>query len=221
MITKKTVELLLLVFVSYAAASYAQENDLVPSGVFFGDIQNVAIGAFNLKKNSYLFAIPKDNLPITDRGVIWGEMWIFEDGGKKMPFVSIFDCGPVTSHLAPHLISFSKDDKYLIVESGGEGGAVLDVFDAGDLFVGSLENVWNGTGECVKPIATVGSHNVPVAFKGWDGYVPIVSSSVPLDRVSTSEGVWEYERQGKCCGEDSKAFLWDIGTDKFTPAEVP
>jgi hypothetical protein len=220
MITKKTVELLLLIFVSHAAASYAQDNDLVPSGVFFGDIRNVAIGAFNLKKDSYLFAIPKDNPP-TDRGVIWGEMFIFEEEGKKYPFVSIFDCGPVASHLAPNLISFSKEDKYLIVESGGEGGAVLDVFDAGDLFVGSLENGWNGTGKCVKPIATVGDHNVPVAFEGWDGYVPMVSSSIPLDRVSTSEGVREYERQGKCCSDDSKNFLWDIGTDKFTPAEVP
>jgi hypothetical protein len=220
MITKKTVGPLLFVFVSYAAASYAQENDPFPSDVFFGDVRNVAIGAFNLKKDSYLFAIPKDDPP-TDRGVIWGEMFILEEGGKKYPFVSIFDCGPVTSHLAPNLISFSKGDKYLIVESGGEGGAVLDVFAAGDLFVGSLENGWNGTGQCVKPIATVGSHNVPVGFKGWDGYVPIVSSSIPLDRVSTSEGVREYERQGKCCSDDSKAFLWDIGTDKFTPAEVP
>jgi hypothetical protein len=60
MITKKTVELLLFIFVWYAAASYAQDNDLVPSGVFFGDIQNVAAGAFNLKKDSYLFAIPED-----------------------------------------------------------------------------------------------------------------------------------------------------------------
>jgi hypothetical protein len=220
MITKKTVVLLLFIFVSFTAASYAQDNDPVPSGVFFGDIQNLAIGAFNLKKDSYLFAIPKDDPP-TDRGVIWGEMLIVEEGGKKYPFVSIFDCGPVTSHLAPALISFSKEDKYLIVESGGEGGAVLDVFDAGDLFVRSLGNEWNGTGKCVKPIATVGSHNVPVAFKGWDGYVPIVTSSVPLDRVSTSEGVWEYERQGKCCSEDKKKFLWDIGTGKFTPAEAP
>ena len=105
MITKKTVELLLFIFVSFTAASYAQENDPVPSGVFFGDIRNVAIGAFNLKKDSYLFAIPKDNPP-TDRGVIWGEMFIFEEGGKKYPFVSIFDCGPVTSHLAPALIRF-------------------------------------------------------------------------------------------------------------------
>jgi hypothetical protein len=219
MITKKTAELLFLIFVSHAAASYAQDDDPVPGGVFFGDIQNVAIGAFNLKKDSYLFAIPKDN-PATDRGVIWGEILIVEEAGKKYPFVSIFDCGPVTSHLAPSLISFSKGDKYLIVESGGEGGTVLDVFHAGDLFVDSLENVWNGTGECVQPIATVGSHNVPVAFEGWDGYVPIVSSSIPLDRVSTSEGVWEYERQGKCCSDASKAFLWDIGTDKFTPAEM-
>jgi hypothetical protein len=223
MITKKTVELLLFVFVSYGAASHARDNDLVPSGVLFGDIHNVAIGAFNLKKDSYLFAIPKDDPP-TDRGVVWGEMFIFEERGKKYPFVSIFDCGPVTSHLGPALISFSKDDKYLIVESGGEGGTVLDVFDAGDLFVGSLENGWNGTGKCVKPIATVGDHNVPVAFKGWDGHVPIVSSSIPLDQVSTSEGVREYERQGKCCSDDSdhsKAFLWDIGTDKFIPVEVP
>jgi hypothetical protein len=220
MITKKTVELLLFMFVSYAAASHAQDNDPVPSGVFFGDIRNVAIGAFNLKKDSYLFAMPKDSPP-TDRGLIWGEMLIVEDGGKKHPFVSIFDCGPVISHFTPVVISFSKEDKYLIVESGGEGGAVLDVFDAGDLFVGSLENGWNGTGECVKPIATLGSHNMPVGFEGWDGYVPIVSSTVPLDRVSTSEGVWEYEKQGKCCGEDWKTFLWDIGTDKFTPIEAP
>lgn len=28
---------------------------------------------------------------------------------------------------------------------------VLDVFDAGDMFVGALENGWNGAGECVKP----------------------------------------------------------------------
>jgi hypothetical protein len=216
MIAKKTVELLLFIFVSYAAASYAQDDDLVPSGVFFGDIRNVAMGAFNLKKDSYLFAIPKDHPP-TDRGVIWGEMFVVEEGGKKYPFVSIFDCGPVTSQLAPRLISFSKEDKFLIVESGGEGGSVLDVFNAGDLFVGSLENAWNGTGKCVKPIATVGSYDVPVAFEGWDGYVPVVSSSVPLDRVSTSGGVREYE----CCSDDSKAFLWDIGTDKFTPAEVP
>jgi len=220
MITKRTVQLLLFVFVSYAAASCAQDNDPVPSGVFFGDIRNVAMGAFNLKKDSYLFAIPKDNPP-TDRGVIWGEMSIFEEEGKKYPFVSIFDCGPVTSQLAPYLISFSKEDRYLIVASGGEGGSALDVFDAGELFVGSLENGWNGTGECVKPIATLGSHDVPVGFKGWDGYVPIVSSSIPLDRVSTSEGVREYERQGKCCSDDSKTFLWDIGTNKFTPAEVP
>lgn len=221
MITKKTVELLLLIFVLHAAASYAQDNDPVPSGVFFGDIGNVAIGAFNLKEDTYLFAIPKDH-PATDRGAIWGEMLIVEGEGKKHPFVSIFDCGPVTSRFTPSLISFSKEDKYLIVESGGEGGSALDVFDAGDLFVGSVENVvWNGTGECVKPIATVGDHNVPVAFEGWDGYVPIVSSSIPLDRVSTSQGVWEYERQGKCCSDNSKKFLWDIGTDKFTPAEVP
>jgi hypothetical protein len=213
MITKKTVELLLFIFVSYAAASYAQDNDRVPSGVFFGDIKNVATGAFNLKKDSYLFAIPKDNPP-TDRGVIWGEMFVFEDGGKKYPFVSIFDCGPVTSHLGPNLISFSEEDRYLIVESGGEGGTVLDVFDAGDLFVGSLENGWNGTDKCVKPIATVGDHNVPVAFEGWDGHVPIVSSSIPLDRVSTSGDVPEHE----CCSDDSKAFLWDIGTNKFTRA---
>jgi hypothetical protein len=220
MINKKTVELLSFIFVSYGAASHAQDNDRVPSGVLFGDIQNVAIGAFNLRKDSYLFAIPKDH-PATDRGVMWGEMLIVEEGGKKYPFVSIFDCGPVTSQFSPALISFSKHDRYLIVESGGEGGAVLDVFDAGKLFVGSSENVWDGTGECVKPIATVGDHNVPVGFKGWDGYVPIVSSSVPLDRVSTSEGVREYERQGKCCSDDSKTFLWDIGSDKFTPAEVP
>jgi hypothetical protein len=220
MITKKTVELLLLIFVSCPAASYAQDNDLVPSGVFFGDIQNLAIGAFNLKKNSYLFAIPKDH-PATDRGVVWGEMLIVEEGTKKYPFVSIFDCGPVMSRFTPGLISFSKDDKYLIVESGGEGGAVLDVFDAGDLFVGSLDNVWNGTDKCVKPLATVGSHDVPVGFKGWNGYVPIVSSAIPLDRVSTSEGVREYERQGNCCSEESKTFLWDIATDKFTPAEAP
>jgi hypothetical protein len=220
MTTRKTMELLLFIFVSCAAASHAQDNDLVPSGVFFGDIRNVAMGTFSLKKDSYLFAIPKDNPP-TDRGVIWGEMFIFEEGRKKHPFVSIFDCGPVTSQLAPYLISFSKEDRYLIVESGGEGGSALDVFDAGELFVGSLENGWNGTGKCVKPIATVGGHNVPVAFDRWDGYVPIVSSSIPLDRVSTSEAVWEYERQGKCCSDDSKAFRWDIGTDKFTPAEVP
>jgi hypothetical protein len=220
MITKKTVELLLLIFVSCPAASYAQDNDLVPSGVFFGDIQNLAIGAFNLKKNSYLFAIPKDH-PATDRGVVWGEMLIVEEGTKKYPFVSIFDCGPVMSRFTPGLISFSKDDKYLIVESGGEGGAVLDVFDAGDLFVGSLDNVWNGTDKCVKPLATVGSHDVPVGFKGWNGYVPIVSSAIPLDRVSTSEGVREYERQGNCCSEESKTFLWDIASDKFTPAEAP
>jgi hypothetical protein len=220
MITKKTAGPLLFILVSYAAASYAQDNDQVPSGVFFGDIRNVAIGAFNLRKNSYLFAIPKDNPP-TDRGVTWGEMFILEDGGKKYPFVSIFDCGPVTSHFGPSLISFSKEDRYVIVESGGEGGAVLDVFDAGKLFVGSLENVWDGTGECVKPIATVGDHNVAVGFEGWDGYVPIVSSSIPLDQVSTSEGVREYERQGKCCSDDSKRFLWDIATDKFTPADAP
>jgi hypothetical protein len=220
MITRKTVGPLLLVLVSYGAASSAQDNELVPGGVFFGDIQNIAIGAFTLKKDSYLFAIPKDH-PATDRGVIWGEMLIVEEGGKKYPFVSIFDCGPVTSQFSPASISFSKDDKYLIVESGGEGGAVLDVFDAGDLFVGSLENVWNGTGKCVKPIATVGDHNVPVAFERWEGHVPVVSSSIPLDRVSTSEGVREYETQGQCCSDDSKAFLWDIGTDKFTPAEVP
>jgi hypothetical protein len=177
------------------------------------------MGAFNLKKDSYLFAIPKDNPP-TDRGVIWGEMSIFEEGGKKYPFVSIFDCGPVTSHMAPGVISFSKDDKYLLVESGGEGGAMLDVFVAGDLFVEPLGNEWDGTGKCVKPIATVGGYKVPVAFKGWDGYVPIVSSSIPLDQISTSEGVREYERQGKCCSEDSKAFRWEIGTDKFIPAEV-
>jgi len=220
MIAKKTIELLLFIFISYAAASYAQDDVPVPSGVFFGDIRNVAMGAFNLKKDSYLFAIPKDNPP-TDRGVIWGEMFIFEEGGKKYPFVSIFDCGPVTSQLAPYLISFSKEDRYLIVASGGEGGSALDVFDAGELFVGPLENGWNGAGKCVKPIATVGGHNVPVAFDRWDGYVPIVSSSVPLDRVSTSQGVWEYERQGKCCSDDSRAFHWDIGTNKFTPAEVP
>jgi hypothetical protein len=220
MITKKTIELLLFIFISYAAASYAQDDDPIPSGVFFGDIRNVAMGAFNLKKDSYLFAIPKDNPP-TDRGVIWGEMFVFEEEGKKYPFVSIFDCGPVASRFTPNLISFSKDDKYLIVESGGEGGAVLDVFDAGDLFIGSLGNGWNGTDACVKPIATVGSYNVPVAFEGWDGHIPIVSSSIPLDRVSTSEGVLKYERQGKCCSDASKAFLWDIGTNKFTPAEVP
>jgi hypothetical protein len=222
MITKKTVELLLFIFVSFTAASHAQDDDdPVPSGVFFGDIRNVAMGAFNLKENSYLFAIPKDDPP-TDRGVMWGEMFIFEEEGKKYPFVSIFDCGPVTSHLGPTLISFSKEDKYLIVESGGEGGTVLDVFEAGDLFVGSSENIWNGTGECVEPIATVGSHNVPVAFKGWKGYVPIVSSSIPLDRVSTSEGVRESERQEECCSDAAKKrFLWDIGTNKFTPAEAP
>lgn len=218
MITKKTVELLLFIFVSYAAASRAQDNDRVLRGVFFGDIQNVAIGAFNRKKDSYLFAIPKDDPP-TERGVIWGEMFIVEDGGKKHPFVSIFDCGPVTSHLGPVLISFSGDDKYLIVESGGEGGSVLDVFDAGDLFVGSSGNAWNGTGKCVEPVATVGGYNVPVGFEGWDGHVPIVSSSVPLDRVSTSEGVREYERQEG--SDDSKTFRWDIGTDKFTRTEVP
>jgi hypothetical protein len=220
MIARKTVQLLLFIFVSYAAASHAQDNDVVPSGVFFGDIQNLAIGAFNLKKDSYLFAIPKDDPP-TDRGVIWGEMLIVEEGRKKYPFVSIFDCGPVISRFTPVLVSFSKEDKYLIVESGGEGGAVLDVFDAGDLFVRALGNEWNGTGKCVKPIATVGSYDVPVTFKGWDGYVPIVSSSVPLDRVSTSAGVRKYERQGKCCSDDSKTFLWDIGTNKFTPAAVP
>ena len=94
--------------------------------------------------------------------------------------------------------------------------------DGGQLRATQLSNkTSNGTGECVKPIATVGSYNVPVAFEGWDGYVPIVSSSIPLDRVSTSEGVLEYERQGKCCSDDSKPFLWDIGTDKFTPVEVP
>lgn len=218
MIAKRMVELLLLIFVSYA--SYARDNDPVASGVLFGDIQNVAMGAFNLKKDSYLFAIPKD-YPATDRGVIWGEMFIFEEGGKKHPFISFFDCGPVIGHITPSVISFSEQDKYLIVESGGDGGAVLDVFDAGELFVGSFEHVWNGTDKCVKPIATVGSHNVPVAFKGWDGYVPIVGSSVPLDRVSTSEGVREYESQGECCSEDSKTFRWDIGTDTFTPAEVP
>jgi hypothetical protein len=216
MITKKTVELLLFIFVPYAAPSYAQDNDLVPSGVLFGDIQNMAIGAFKLKKDSYLFAIPKDNPP-TDRGVIWGEMLIVEDGGKKHPFVSIFDCGPVTSQLAPHLISFSKEDKYLLVASGGEGGSVLDVFEAGDLFVEPLGNSWNGAAKCVKPIATVGSYDVPVAFEGWDGYVPIVSSSVPLDRISTSEG----PRHDECCSDDSKAFRWDISTDKFTPVEAP
>lgn len=216
LITKKTVELLLFIVVSYAAASSAQDHDLVPNGILFGDIRNVAMGAFNLKRDSYLFAIPKDNPP-TDRGVIWGEMLIVEDEGKKYPFVSIFDCGLVTSQLAPRLISFSKEDKYLIVVSGGEGGSVLDVFDAGELFVGSLENAWNGTGKCVNPMATVGSYDVPVAFEGWDGHVPIVSSSVPLDRVSTSEGVREYE----CCRDDSRPFLWDIRTNKFTPAEVP
>jgi hypothetical protein len=216
MITKKTLELLLFILASYAAASYAQENDVVPSGVFFGDIQNLAIGAFNLKKDSYLFAIPKDHPP-ADRAVMWGEMLIVEEGGKKYPFVSIFDCGPVISRFTPVLVSFSKEDKYLIVESGGEGGAVLDVFDAGDLFVRSLGNEWNGTGKCVKPIATVGSYDVPVAFEGWDGYVPMVSSSVPLDRVSISGGVRECEG----CSDDSKTFLWDIGTNKFTPAAVP
>ncbi len=220
MMTKKTVVPLLLCVVSYAAAAYAQKKNQVPSGVSFGDIQGVVIGAFNLKKNSYLFAIPKDN-PATDRGVIWGEMLIVEDGGKKYPFVSIFECGPVIGHFTPSSMSFSKEDKYLIVESGGEGGAVLDVFDAGDLFVAALGKEWNGTDKCVKPIASVGAYNVPVGFEGWDGYVPIVSSSVPLDRVSTSEGVRKYEEQGKCCNEDSKAFLWDIRRNKFTPVKVP
>lgn len=220
MLTRKTGALLLFIFGAYAAASCAQDNDPVPSGVFFGDIRNVAAGAFNLKKDSYLFAIPKDNPP-TDRGVIWGEMFILEEGGKKYPFVSIFDCGLVTGHLSPNLISFSKEDKFLIVESGGEGGSVLDVFAAADLFGRSLGNAWNGTDKCVKPIATVGSHNVPVAFEAWDGYVPVVSSSIPLDRVSTSEGVREYERQGKCCSDDSRKFHWDIGANKFTPADAP
>ena len=220
MIRKNTPPLLLFIFVSFTVASYAQDDDPVPSGVFFGDIRNVAIGAFNLKRDSYLFAIPKDDPP-TDRGVIWGEMFVFEEGGKKYPFVSIFDCGPVISHLGPASISFSKEDKFLIVESGGEGGAVLDVFDAGDLFVGPSENGWNGTGECVKPIATVGGYNVPVAFERWDGHVPIVRSSIPLDRVSTSAGVREYEKEGKCCSDAAKAFRWDIGKNKFAPVEAP
>lgn len=219
MITRKTAGLLLFIFGAHAAALYAQGSDPIAGGVFFGDIQNIAIGAFNLKKDSYLFAIPKDN-PATDRGVIWGERLIVEGEGKKHSFVSIFDCGPVISHFTPATISFSKEDKYLIVESGGEGGAVLDVFDAGDLFVESVASVWNGTGECVKPIATVGSVDVPVAFEGWDGYVPIVRSSIPLDRVSTSEG-GESEGEGECCGEDSRAFRWHIDTNKFTPAKLP
>lgn len=217
MIASKTVGLLLSIFVSQA--SHARDDEPVPSGVFFGDIQNLAIGAFNLKRDFYLFAMPKDDPP-ADRGVIWGEMLIVEGSGKKRPFVSIFDCGPVISRFTPVLISFSKDDRYLIVESGGEGGAALDVFDAGELFVGSLGTAWKGTDKCVKPLATVGSHDVPIAFEGWNGYVPIVSSSLPLDRVSTSEGVRDYERQGKCCGEDKKTFFWDIGTDKFTPTEM-
>lgn len=218
MITRKTVELLLFVFVSSAVASHAKDNEPLPalSDVLFVDVRNAAIGAFNLKKDSYLFAIPKDNPP-TERGVIWGEMLIVVHEGKKYPFVSIFDCGPVTSHLGPSSISFSKDDKYMIVESGGEGGSVINVFNAGDLFVESVEYGWNGTGECVKPIATVGDHNVPVSFEGWDGQVPIVSSTVPLDRISTSRDVWELEKQGKCCSEDFKPFLWNIGTGQFTP----
>ena len=219
MITRKAAELLLFIVVSCAAASHARDNDPVPSGVLFGDIHNIAIGAFNLKKDSYLFALPKD-FPATDRGVTWGEMWTVGEGEEKHAFVSIFDCGPVISHMTPSLISFSKDDKYLIVESGGEGGAVLDVFDAGELFVGSFDYVWNGTGKCVKPLATVGGVNVPIAFERWDGHVPIVSSSIPLDLITTSEGVREYERQGKCCGEDKKTFRWDIEADKFTPAEA-
>lgn len=210
MITKKTVEALLLIFVSYA--SHAQDDDPVPSGVFFGDIHNLAIGAFNRRTDSYLFAIPKD-YPAADRGVLWGEMLIVEGARKKRPFISIFDCGPVISRFTPVLISFSKDDRYLIVESGGEGGAALDVFDAGELYVESLETAWKGTDKCVKPLATVGSHDVPIAFKGWKGHVPIVSSSIPLDRASTSKGVPE--------GEDKKTFLWDIRTGKFTPVKAP
>lgn len=210
MITKKTVEALLLIFVSYA--SHAQDDDPIPGGVFFGDIQNLAIGAFNLKKDFYLFAIPKDDPP-ADRGVLWGEMLIVEGARKKRPFISIFDCGPVISRFTPVLISFSKDDKYLIVESGGEGGAALDVFDVGELYVESLETEWKGTDKCVKPLATAGSYDVPIAFEGWKGHVPIVSSSIALDRVSTSKDVRE--------GEDSKRFLWDIRTGKFTPVKAP
>lgn len=200
------------------APAFADEPVL--DHIYFGDINNIAIGAFNLRENTYLFSIPKDFTP-GDRGAIWGEMLVSEYQGKKQPFISFFNCGPVTSHHQPYIIDFSENDKYLVVESGGEGGTMIDVFEVGELFIGPPGKGWNGTDQCVKPVATVGGYRVPVTFHGWKEDLPLVKSAVPLNQITTSADVIKHEKQEECCNGQPRIYAWDIFTYQFNVTEEP
>ena len=153
----------------FSAATSGFVDESILGEILLSDIRNIAAGKFNVKDNTYLIAIPKDNPP-TDRGVVWGEMLVFESGGENNTYLSIFECGPVISRLQPVSIKFSDDDKYWVIESGGEGGAAIDVFDAVELYVGPPGKGWNGTDLCVKPIATVGN-GARTLWKNADNYI--------------------------------------------------
>ena len=209
----------------FITESNVQADESILTDVFFGDIKNIAIGGFSLKEDMYLFSIPKD-WPATHRGQIWGMLFVFEYQGEKHPIVEIFDCGLKTSHMNSYTIDFSSDDKYLVIESGGEGGSVIDVFRFSDLYdpsvlVDPVGKGWAGTGECVEPLATVGGYNVPAGFYGWSEHMPLIRSRVPLDEITTSKEVWELEKQGLCCDGEPEVFAWDIFSDQFTVIETP
>lgn len=187
--------------------SYSLPTYFPASAIPFSDIENVYIDELHDEPNKYVFAINRD-VGDQGRGAYWGTL-------DQYGWIRIYETGPRVSLFQVSYISISDDDKYLAIETTGEGHPGLDIFELQNWLIYAPRG-GDRDAPPLDPIASLGAY--PFSFKslGWKDNKFVLESHGPLDkleqrRLSGDRYVLDEELENK----ESYTFVWDVENDRL------
>lgn len=189
------------------AEDYSLRTYSPASEIPFSEIDNVYIDALHEQPNNYVFAINRDSGD-QGRGAYWGTL-------NKYGWIRFYESGPQLSLFQVANISISDDDKYLAVETTGEGHPVLDVFELQE-WLNYASRGGDRDTPSLEPIATLNPYPFSFDARGWRGKDFVLISEGRLDelRERRKSGQTDFSDE-ELTSEESYSFLWNVENDQI------
>lgn len=191
-----------------ASAAEALLKRYVPaSGIPFSEIDNVRIDELHKRPNTFVFAINRDTGD-QGRGAYWGTL-------DEIGWIRFYESGPRTSLFQVSLIAISDDDRFLAVETTGEGHPVLDVFELQD-WLHYAPRGMDRDAPPVEPIATLNPYPFSLKSIGWRDNHFVIQSHGRLDEIRERRrtGRTQYSDE-ELESNESHVFLWNVESDQI------